>query len=86
MYKAVILPLSKDFEMPFSTMDGQQKHRCFTCSTLFWNELLILDMKIHIFFHDGGNIGYSWGMIVFPNVFDSMGWLSLDHGHFHDLS
>ena len=43
-------------------------------------------MKIFVLFKNICSIGDTGLMILDPDIFDNMGGLSFDEGHFHDLS
>ena len=46
----------------------------------------ITKVVIFLFIEDSTSIVDAATMILTPNLFDSGGGLSLDHGHLHDLS
>lgn len=52
----------------------------------YFKILLPLYQQIPILINNRSSVSNPWRMILFPNVPDLVGWLSLDHRHLHDLS
>ena len=49
--------------MAICSVDGKEEHWCFAGSELDLR-LLVLDVQVDIFIHDGSCVGDSWSMIL----------------------